>query len=319
MKFCMVGYGTIAEKHMEALMAIDGVLPQMLVGRREEQTAAFAAKWHFNRYTLALDDALNDSEVEAVIITSPSAMHADQAKKSLKAGKHVLVEIPMALNLEDAQHITQVARQENRRLMVAHTMRYLPGIREVQKRVARGELDIYQVVGFLGQFRRTNITFTGSVRSWTDNILWHHAAHLVDASLWTTGSPRGENIFCLLGPKHPQQGVMDMSLIMTMPEGKLVNIAQSYNMNNFRWRLTFIGEQDTVEFDSGTLYDSKGEVLVPHYPVNGLEFQDKEFIDAIREDRDPSTTGEDILPTMEILHKAQMGAEKLNVAGIYEQ
>ncbi len=309
MKFCMIGYGAIAEKHMEALTAIEGVRPHILVGRRNEPTAEFATKWKFNRFTLNFDDALADTEVEAVIITSPHALHAEQAEKSLRAGKHVLLEIPMALNLKDARRVTGVSRQVNRRLMIAHTMRYFPGIREIHRRLAAGELRIYHIVGFFGLIRRTNITSTGKPRSWTDNLLWHFGAHMVDVALWTTGHSEASDICCQFGPENPTQGVMDLSLSMRLPCGELFTLAQSYNVGQFRWRLTFICEQGTFDFDNGVLYNAEGKVLIPYQSVVDLHEQDREFIESVRDGRDPAITGEDVLPTMQILHEAQICAE----------
>ena len=131
MKLCLVGYGAIAHKHMEAFRAMDDARPWVLVGRRAQPTAAFAEQWNFPHWTLNLDEALADPAIDAVVITSPNELHAEQATKALRAGKHVLVEIPLAMNLDDAVQVTQLARRQQRRLMVAHTMRYFPAIQEV--------------------------------------------------------------------------------------------------------------------------------------------------------------------------------------------
>lgn len=308
MKLCVVGYGAIAEKHLEALSLIEEVQPYVLVGRREEPTADFARRWRFDWHTLDLDDALSDPAVEAVVIASPNAVHAEQAEKSLRAGKHVLVEIPIAQNLEDAQRVTNLARQMDRRLMVAHTMRYFPGIREVRRRVTSGELRIHHIVGFFGLLRRTNVTSAGRPRSWTDSLLWHFGAHMVDAALWTTGHSEASDVICRFGPKHPTQGVLDLSLMMVLPRSELFTLALSYNVSQFRWRLTFIGEEATFDFDMGALYDSEGNCVVPHQSITDLCEQDREFVDSILHQRDPAITGEGVLPAMQILHKAQLCA-----------
>lgn len=311
MKICMVGYGAIAHKHMEALSVIDGVRPGVLVGRRPEPSWAFAEKWGFERFTFDLDDALEDSAVDAVVIASPNELHAAQAIRSLQAGKHVLLEIPMALNVGDAERVTGLARQADRRLMIAHTMRYFPGIQEVHRRAANGDLKIHHIVGFFGLLRRSNVTSAGQSRSWTDNLLWHFGAHMVDLALWTTGYTEARDIFCRFGPRHPTQGFMDLSLSLTLPGGELVTLAQSYNVRQFRWKAAFIGEQTTLDFDMGALYDFGGEVVVPHHSIVDLREQDREFVAAVREGRDPAITGEDILPAMRILERAQACAESL--------
>ena len=308
MKFCLVGYGAIAEKHMEALTAIEGVEPHVLVGRRQKPASQFAAKWKFNRCTLKLDEALAEPDVEAVVITSPNAVHAEQAEKALKAGKHVLVEIPMALNCNDAERVTRLSRQLNKRLMVAHTMRFFPAIQEIRNRVMSGTLNIHHITGFFGNVRRTNISANGTQRSWTDNILWHHGAHMVDVALWILGQSEASAMHCQFGPPHPAQGIMDFSMALRLPGGQLFTLSESYYSSRLRWQMTFICEEGTFDFDTGTLYDADGKIIVPHHPVNDLHAQDREFIDSIRKGRDPAVTGEDVLPAMRILQMAQTSA-----------
>ena len=307
MNICLVGYGAIAEKHMEAFGEIDDVCPRWLIGRRMEPSAAFAARWGFEHHSLDLGDALGDPELDAVAITSPNALHADQAEAALKAGKHVLVEIPMALTLDEAERVTRLAREVDRRLMVAHTMRYFPAIQEVRRRVAEGELKIQHMVGFFGLFRRTNTTSAGKPRSWTDDLLWHFGAHMVDVALWTTGHEKAETCNWTFGPPHPTQGIMDIGLAMRLPGGELFTLALSYNVRQFRWNLGFIGEESTLDFETGALHDAEGETIVAQQSIVDLREQNREFVESVREGRDPAITGETVLPTMQILQDAQDG------------
>ena len=308
MNICMVGYGAIAEKHMEALAKIDGVNPHVLVGRRQEPTGEFADQWGFRHHTLDLDAALADDQVDAVVIASPNEVHAVQAEKSLKAGKHLLLEIPIALNLADSRRITALSREVDRRLMVCHTWRYMPAIREVRRRVREGELHLHHIISFFGIQRKSNSSWTGKVRSWTDNILWHHAAHAVDLMIWVCGGQQAKDIHCRFGPPHPAQGTMDMHLTMRLND-TLASISQSYNISTFRLRWLFIGEEASLEYDMGTLYNTDGDVVVPHRGIVDLTDQNAEFVAAVREGRDTDITGEDILPTMEVLHAAQESAD----------
>ena len=306
----LVGYGAIAAKHMEAFGQIPGVVPAWLVGRREEPTERFAAQWGFQQWTLSLDKALEDPGVDAVVITSPNGLHAEQTERSLRAGKHVLCEIPLALSLQDAERVTRISRDENRRLMVAHSMRFFPAIREVQRRVQSGALHIYHLAGEFTMVRRKNVTATGSVRSWTDNLLWHHGAHMVDTILWTTGNDAAD-VFCRFGPEHPTQGIMDLSLSMATPDGQIATVAQSYNSLEVRWRLTFFAEEATLDFDMGELRDSDGTIIVTQHSIVDLRDQNREFVEAVREGRDPAIAGEDVLPAMRVLHQAQACADTL--------
>lgn len=309
MNICMVGYGGIAECHMAAFSEIPSVHPYVLVGRRAEPSAAFAKQWGFAHHSLDLDASLADPQVDAVVITSPNALHVTQAEKSLVAGKHVLLEIPIAMSFADAQRVTELSRRVDRRLMICHTMRYMPALREVRRRVAQGKLRIHQIACIFGIMRRTNANFLGKPRSWTDNILWHHGAHLVDLALWITGCGEPSDIHCRFGPLHPTQAVMDMSLLMVLPDGVLVTITQSYNLSRFRWRVVFIGEEETLEFSEGALHDAAGNVIVPQHSITDLHDQDQEFVNSVGQGRDPAITGEQVLPAMHVLEQAQASAD----------
>lgn len=312
----IVGYGAIAGKHMEALQEIPGLTPAWLVGRRAEPMAAFVSRWGFERQTLRLEEALADPALDAVVITSPNELHAPQAELALRAGKHVLLEIPAALTLAEVEQLSNLARAVNRHLMVAHTMRFFPAIREIRRRVESGELRVEHFVGEFMMVRRQNITAAGTPRSWTDNLLWHHGAHMVDVILWICGSAGtagNTDIICRLGPEHPTQGVMNLSISMGLPNGAIATVAQSYGSREFRWRLDVYGVEETLRFDMGQLVDSTGTVLVPRQSVVDLRDQDREFIDSIRENRDPAITVDEILPAMRLLHQAERYAGSLPV------
>lgn len=305
MNICVVGCGAIAQKHMEAFAKIEGVTPYMLVGRREEPAREFARQWQFKNHTLDFEQALEDLAIDAVVITSPNALHPEHAIKALSARKHVLLEIPMALNLTDSKTIAEVAQKSGKKLMIAHTMRYFPAIKELRKRVEEQSFKIHHITGFFGLSRRSNTTSSGNSRSWTDDILWHFGAHMVDVVLWVCRYKEVKSVNCQFGAKHPTQGFLDMSLIMKMPGDEVFTLAQSYNVDQFRWQLTFIGEEETLEFDMGVLRDTKGSVIVPQSSITDLFEQDKEFIESILQNRTPAIGAEDILPTMEILQQAE--------------
>ena len=309
MKICMVGYGAIAEKHMEAFNQIGDVQPHVVIGRRLGPTAEFAKQWGFKHHSLDLDAALADKDIDAVVITSPNALHASQAKKALQAGKHLLLEIPIAMSFAAAKQVTELSRQVDRRLMLCHSMRYFPAIREIQQRVATGRLRLHHILAFFGILRRSNASWTGKARSWTDNLLWHHGAHLVDMALWTGGCYETSGINCRFGPSHTTQGIMDLNISFLLQNGILVSIAESYNISKLGWRILFIGEQTTLEFLEDTLYDTDGTIVVPKQPIVDLVDQNCEFVGAVREGRDPAITGEEVLPAMWVLQEAQQSAD----------
>lgn len=304
MKICLVGYGSIAKCHMEAFRQIEDVEPYWIVGRRDEPTMAFAQEWGFAHRGVDLAEALADDAIDAMVITTPNELHAPQATAALKAGKHVLLEIPMAMNRADSETLAALARDVDRKLMICHTMRTFPALAEVHRRIVAGELHLHQFIGFFGLMRRDNTSWTGRERSWTDNILWHHAAHLVDLALWTSGEQAPDDVHCRYGPPHPTQNVMDMTLSMTLGAGVLATVTLSYNLPAFRWRATFIGKETTLEFREGTLFDINDNVVVPHHSITDLLIQNRAFVESVRDDTDVLIPATAILPTMRVLELA---------------
>jgi 2-hydroxy-4-carboxymuconate semialdehyde hemiacetal dehydrogenase len=295
----------IAEHHVQALRTLEDIHFRWLVGRRPEPTRAFAKEWAFEHQTLELAEALADDGVDAVVITSPNALHSLQATQALTAGKHVLLEIPIALTLADAQGLAALARQVNRRLMICHSMRFLHAFTYIRRLVDEGRFHMTQFLGNIFIRRRTNITATGNPRSWTDNILWHHGAHLVDLAMWLGNASPAERVSYHSGPDYRQQGTMDMSLTMTLSSGAIATIAQSYFTQGFGIQAMVIGYEDTFLWKNETLYDFQGKVLVPRQSIMDLVDQNAEFVTAVREKRPPAITPEIIMPTMQVLAQAQ--------------
>ena len=187
MNLCMVGYGSIADVHRRSFARIPGVQITAVVGRLLEPTRTFAQKCGASLATVDLAEALAQDDIDAVVVTSPSARHAAQTQAALEAGKHVLVEIPLALSLQESEMLTALAEQKGRTMMVAHTMRFWPTLTAVRQRIAEGELHVHSLYIHYGFLRRENVNWQGRRRSWTDNLLWHHGCHAVDTALWLLG------------------------------------------------------------------------------------------------------------------------------------
>jgi 2-hydroxy-4-carboxymuconate semialdehyde hemiacetal dehydrogenase len=227
---CVVGPGGIAGAHAKALRALGNTRFEWAVGETEASAARFAKEWEFARSTDDIEAALADGAVDVVLIASPNDLHFEQAAQALNAGKHVIVEIPVAMSQQDAEELEQLSRAVGRRLLVCHTMRSYPAIREVRDRVRAGTLTVSQVSGFFSIPRRENQHWAGGTRSWIDNLLWHHACHQVDAAMWALGLEAAEGVCGHTGKVHPQLGMaMDMSLIYTTARRQLVKHPLTYN------------------------------------------------------------------------------------------
>lgn len=304
MKICVVGNGAFGKKHLDALSNIEDVEVVCLVGRREEGTKKVAEQFNVPNYTLTLEDALK-YDFDAAIITSPTQIHAEQAIALMNAGKHVMIEIPMADTLEDAQAIVDVQKKTGLVAMAGHTRRFNPSHQYIHNKIKAGELNIQQMDVQTYFFRRTNTNALGEPRSWTDHLLWHHACHTVDLFAYQTGEEIVE-VQGMQGPIHPELGIaLDMSIGLKTASGKLCTLSLSFNNDGplgtfFRYICdngTFIARYD----DLFTGKEEQIDVSKVAVSMNGIELQDREFISAIKEKREPNASVQQALSAMKIL------------------
>ena len=309
MKVAIAGEGAIARRHVAAISKIDGVEIVSVAGGLEADTKEFASEFDIPHWTLDLADALDQPGVEALILATPTQLHAAQSIASLEAGKHTLVEIPMADNLADSEAV--VATQERAGLvaMVCHTRRFNPSHQWVHHRVDAGELSIQHFVVETFFFRRENRNALGKPRTWTDHLLWHHAAHTVDLFQYQTGEI-ADRVWAQQGPIHPELGIaMDMTIGLGTPSGALCTLALSFNNEGpfgswFRYigdTGTYVARYDDLETGTGEAID----VSEGHLSMDGIELQDREFFDAIDEGREPNASVAQALTTMNTLDRLE--------------
>ena len=305
-KVALAGAGAFGTKHLDGIRNIDGVEVVSLVGRRLDQTQEVANKYGIGHVSTDLADSLAMQEVDAVILCTPTQMHAAQALQCLKAGKHVQVEIPMADSLRDAQEIVRVQKQTGLVAMCGHTRRFNPSHQYVHQKIQAGEFHIQQLNVQTYFFRRTNINAMGQARSWTDHLLWHHAAHTIDLFTYQCGSPVVK-ANAVQGPIHPALGIaMDMSIQLQAASGAICTLSLSFNNDGplgtfFR----YIGDTATYIASYDDLFTGKEEKIdVSRVAVsmNGIELQDREFFAAIREGREPNSSVAQVLPCYQVMH-----------------
>jgi 2-hydroxy-4-carboxymuconate semialdehyde hemiacetal dehydrogenase len=311
MKLALAGAGAFGEKHLDALKLINGVAVVSLVGRTLEKTKAIADKYGIDHATENLDEVLERPEIDAVLLCTPTQMHAAQAIACMDAGKHVMVEIPLADSWTDAQAVMRKQKQTGLVCMVCHTRRFNPSHQWLRGRIAKGELSIQQMDVQTYFFRRSNTNAKGEARSWTDHLLWHHAAHTIDLFQYQTGE-RIVKANAIQGPLHPVLGIaMDMSIHLNSESGKICTLSLSFNNEGplgtfFRYICdngTYIARYDDL-FDGR---DQKIDVSQVAVSINGIELQDREFIEAIRERREPNGSVAQVLPCYEVLHQLEAG------------
>jgi len=308
-KLCLAGEGAMGLNHIKALKTLDDVEVVTLAGGVEEDAAAFAREWGISHYSLDFEECLNRPGVDAVLLTTPNQVHASQAVLAMRMGKHVQIEIPMGLSLDESERVVQVAEETGKVCMVCHSQRYYAPHNEVVRRVRDGELHLHHVVQQTYFMRRENTNMFGKPRSWTDELLWHQACHMVDFMYWLFDEP-SIDAWAQAGPDHSTLGIpMDITIGMRSSGGCLLTSAQSFNNHGpISSSYRFIGEEETLLLKKGKLLTSDG-VLVPT-EGGGIEAQDKEFLDAIREGREPRTSCKTCLPTMAILDRLQRSMDE---------
>ena len=306
MRIALAGAGAFGIRHLDALALIDGVTVTSVISRRLEQAEQVAEKYGAPHASVNLDDALARDDVDAVILCTPTGLHAAQAIDCLRAGKHVQVEIPLADSWADAQAVDRVQRETGLTCMVGHTRRFNPSHQWVHRRIAAGELSIQQMDVQTYFFRRTNTNALGQPRSWTDHLLWHHAAHTVDLFQYQTRE-QVSLAHAVQGPLNPDLGIaMDMSIQLRTPAGRICTLSLSFNNDGplgsfFRYICdngTYIARYD----DLVTGREEPVDVSAVDVSTNGIELQDREFIAAIREGREPNASVAQVLPCYQVLH-----------------
>ena len=310
MKLCVAGaYGAFGLKHLEALKNIEDIEVVSVMGPNMDKIAALANERNIKHFSDNLEECISSQNVDAVILSTPTQMHADQAIKCMDAGKHVLVEIPMADTLVDSLRIVDKKRQSGLVCMAGHVRRFNPSHQWINKKIKAGELKIQQMDAQTYFFRRTNTNAKGEPRSWTDHLLWHHACHSVDLFQYQTQSKVVKS-FGLQGPLHPDLGIaMDMSIGMKTKDEAICTLSLSFNNNGpFGTFFRYICDNGTYLARYDDLYDGDNkqiDLTGVDVSNNGIELIDREFISAIREDRQPNACVTDAISAMETLDKIE--------------
>jgi 2-hydroxy-4-carboxymuconate semialdehyde hemiacetal dehydrogenase len=307
MKICVAGQGAFGQKHLDALKRIPDVEVTSLVGGNQDATAEVAKKYGIPHYTGDLSEGIK--RADAVILTTPTQMHRRQGEQVMRAGKHVLIEIPIADSVEDSEQLVKIQKETGVVAMGGHVRRFNPSHQWVHKRIQRDELKVLQMDVQTYFFRRTNMNAAGKPRSWTDHLLWHHAAHTVDLFQYQVG----ENVsdcYAVQGPIHPTLKIaMDMGIVMKVPSGAILTLSLSFNNDGplgsfFR----YICDNGTYQAYYDDLFDGKKnpiDLSKVDVSMDGIELEDREFIAAINEKRPPNGSLEQLLPCMRTLGKLE--------------
>jgi len=314
MKVIVAGAGAFGTKHLEGIQNIDGVDVAALVGRRLEPTKATAEKFGVENVFTDLESALAVDGIDAAILCTPTQMHASQAIQCMKAGKHVQIEIPLADSLADCKQVLDTQAETGKTCMVGHTRRFNPSHQYMHNKIVAGELTIQQMDVQTYFFRRKNMNALGEPRSWTDHLLWHHAAHTVDLFQYQTGE-KVVQANAVQGPVHPELGIaMDMSIQLKTEGGALCTLSLSFNNDGpLGTYFRYICDNGTYIARYDDLVTGKEEVIdVSKVAVsmNGIELQDRDFFAAIKEGREPISSVQNVFACYETLHQLEQSLQQ---------
>jgi 2-hydroxy-4-carboxymuconate semialdehyde hemiacetal dehydrogenase len=307
MKICVAGQGAFGQKHLDALKRIPDVEVTSLVGGNQDATAEVAKKYGIPHYTGDLGEGIK--RADAVILTTPTQMHFRQGEQVMRAGKHVLIEIPIADSVSDSEKLVAIAKETGVTAMAGHVRRFNPSHQWVHNRIAKGELKVLQMDVQTYFFRRTNMNAAGKPRSWTDHLLWHHAAHTVDLFQYQAGETVSD-CYAVQGPIHPQLGIaMDMGIVMKTQSAAICNLSLSFNNDGpigsfFR----YICDNGTYNAYYDDLVDGKKnpiDLSKVDVSMDGIELEDREFIAAIKAKREPNASLTQVLPAMKVLGRLE--------------
>ena len=310
MRICVAGaYGAFGTKHLDALDAIEGITVTSVMGPTQSKIDALASARGIGHASTSLEECIARDDVDAVILATPTQLHAEQAIACMKANKPVLIEIPMADSLADSEEICRVQKETGVLAMAGQVRRFNPSHQWIKNKIDAGELNVQQMDVQTYFFRRSNMNAKGEPRSWTDHLLWHHACHTVDLFQYQTGEVASK-CYALEGPHHPELGIaMDMSIGMKTPSGAICTLSLSFNNDGplgtfFR----YICDNGTYIASYDDLYDGREEpidlsgVAVSN---NGIELIDREFIEAINEGREPNGSVHEVLDAMRTLNRLE--------------
>jgi 2-hydroxy-4-carboxymuconate semialdehyde hemiacetal dehydrogenase len=307
MKICVAGQGAFGQKHLDALKRIADLEVVSLIGGNQDATAEVAKKYGIPHWSGDLGEGIE--RADAVILTTPTQMHRQQGEQVMRAGKHVLIEIPIADSVADSEALVKIQQETGVVAMAGHVRRFNPSHQWVHKRVEKGELKIQQMDVQTYFFRRSNINAAGKARSWTDHLLWHHAAHTVDLFQYQTGETVCE-CYAVQGPRHPELKIaMDMGIVMKVPSGAILTLSLSFNNDGpigsfFR----YICDNGTYNAYYDDLFDGKKnqiDLSKVDVSMDGIELEDREFIAAIKQKREPNASLAQVLPCMHALGKIE--------------
>lgn len=316
MNLAIIGPGAMGTQHAAVMSTMERIVPFVVAGPRDDDNRRLADAFGFARTTTDPSLALADPEVDVVVIASPNGVHADQALAAIRAGKHVLIEIPVGLSAAAAQRVADAARTSKATVMAGHVSRYYPALRDLRARIRDGRLHLHQIVAVMGTDKRSDQNQNGEARDWVDDLLWHHGLHVFDTLVWLHGGDVPVSVAAHAGHRHPVHGgVMDLSVSLRFPGDRLATVALTYHANRQFTRYTVVADEAFLDYEQD-LSDARKRDLTMHEDFAALvRVQDEAFVSACLTSSPAPVSIDDVLPSMRLVDRIQRALDRSDAEG----
>ena len=321
----MIGTGGIAQSHMQAIEANDNIRLVAAMDVAAERAEAATAKYGGKAYT-KLEDLLGDPNVEAVHVCTPHSLHIDHVVAAAEAGKHVLVEKPMALSVSECDRMIDACEQAGKTLMVGQVMRHYPVNRRIKELIAGGE------IGEVGHLMRRRYSYFDTTQPGSNYPKWYldlemggicvlycFGPHEYDILHWYMDSPVTEVFARGTESAELYSGQKDSyTAMMTHANGAVSVLSQSVVCHSSAHDQYIIGGKGSMTMLGGKLLLNGKEVLVEGTSGEGMPNQVREFAECCLERREPDASGRSVRHTMAVIEAVKESAERNEVVKMSE-
>ncbi|WNS74827.1 Gfo/Idh/MocA family oxidoreductase [Bacillus sp. DTU_2020_1000418_1_SI_GHA_SEK_038] len=330
MNFGIVGCGFIAKKHADAIEKLENAKLIAVCDMVESTMEPYVKQFQAKPFT-DLAEMLNDSSIDIICVCTPSGLHAMIAESAAAAKKHVVLEKPMAMTLEEANRIIQKAETNNVKLTVVHPIRFRPAVQELKKIIDQGLLGKISHASVKVNWNRNQDYYNQSPWRGTKHqdggVLMNQAIHMLDLLIWIMGQPK--QVFSMETTRLRNIEAEDVSIgVIRFESGALGTVEASTTVyaSNFEESITIFGEKGTIKIGG------KNAIRFEHIQLEGMSNEEAEqlkkkinlnpwgvpghqmimedLINAIRENKSPSITGEEGKKALELVLAFYESAQK---------
>ena len=306
----MVGCGQIAEAHLKAVQANENSRVVWCTDVDSDRAAEAADRYSSAHHGTDYDQVLNDHDVDAVVLCLPHDLHVSFTCRALQAGKHVLVEKPMALDESEAREMTAAADASGKNLMVGQSTRFHASHQEAYRLIRSGRIGMP-----INAVRQTCFFVERLSTDWRRDLgacgglyLPLFGSHDVDAMLWLLDDTPDRVSAAVRAGSGLSDGDVNGWIGMTFADAKVASISFSLQTKESRQTTLIVGSEAAMTLSRNGISIDGEDIAFDNEP-GAFVMQMREFVDSIRESRPPSVPGSDGVRTMRVLDLARRSSE----------